>query len=161
MSDTPTLIFIPGSWHKPICYNKIVRVLQDEHNIKCLSVTLKSTTGDPNATFKDDIDAAREVITSELTQGRNVVVVAHSYGGIVGNSAVRGLTQPEARSSNSKSQTPSEPEPLSSNPGYMVGLILTASGFTITGLAFITPSLRYATGLLVCKQRDWLCRNSY
>lgn len=34
---------------------------------------------------------------SELTQGRNAVVVAHSYGGMVGNSAVRGLTQPKLR----------------------------------------------------------------
>ncbi|KAK5101861.1 hypothetical protein LTS08_004320 [Lithohypha guttulata] len=139
MSDTPTLIFIPGSWHKPICYDKIIRILQEEHNIKCLSVTLRSTTGDPSATFKDDIDVARKVITSELTQGRNAVVVAHSYGGMVGNSAVRGLTQPKFRSSNSKSQTRSEPESLSSKPGYVVALILIASGFTITGLAFMDP----------------------
>lgn len=93
MSKLPTLVFIPGSWHKPTCYTKITKILQERHGLKCISITLPSTTGNPNATFKDDLDAAREAISNEINHGNNVVVVAHSYGGMVGNSAVKDFTK--------------------------------------------------------------------
>jgi len=128
MSTPPTLVFIPGSWHKPTCYDKVTKLLQDQHNLKCVSITLPSTTGNPAATFKDDLDAAREAISTETTHGRNVVVVAHSYGGMVGNSAIKGFT----------------PDPTSQNQtstGYVIGLILIASGFTLSGVAFMDPFL--------------------
>lgn len=148
MSETPTLIFIPGSWHKPSCYDKVIKLLQDEYNIKCISVTLPSTTDNPNATFKDDIDAAQDAITSEMTQGRDVIVVAHSYGGMIGNSAIKGLTRPKTSSTitTPEPQTPSEPPSQNSNPtatksGYVTALVLIASGFTITGFAFMDPLL--------------------
>ncbi|KAF4153176.1 hypothetical protein CNMCM6069_001138 [Aspergillus lentulus] len=86
--------------------------------------------GNPAATFKDDMDAAREAISRETTQGRNVVVLAHSYGGMVGNSAIKGFTRPQAITS-SQTQT--------SSKGYVIGLVLIASGFTMTGLSFMDP----------------------
>ncbi|KAK3299553.1 Alpha/beta hydrolase family-domain-containing protein [Chaetomium fimeti] len=126
MSDPPTLVLIPGSWHQPTCYNKITKLLEEQHHLKCVSITLPSTTGDPNATFKDDLDAARSAITAETTAGRNVVVIAHSYGGMVGNSAIKNLTQ--------------RPPP-GNKTGHVTGLILIASGFTLTGLTFMAPFL--------------------
>lgn len=59
------------------------------------TVTLPSTAGTPAASFKNDLDAAREVISTETTHGHNVVVIAHSYGIMVGNSAIKGFTQPQ------------------------------------------------------------------
>src|ERR1700749_3276162 len=94
MSTLPTLVFVPGSWHKPACYEKIIKLLQEKHRLRCIPVTLPSTAGNPDATFKDDIDAAREAISSETSHGHNVVVIAHSYGGMVGNSAIKGFAQP-------------------------------------------------------------------
>ncbi|GFF78815.1 conserved hypothetical protein [Aspergillus udagawae] len=81
--------------------------------------------GKPSATFKDDIDAAREAISSATNQGRNVVVLAHSYGGMVGNSAIKGFTRPQ--------------DATAPTTGYVIGLILIASGFTLTGLSFMDP----------------------
>ncbi|KAJ9355256.1 hypothetical protein DTO027B9_4345 [Paecilomyces variotii] len=130
MSDLPTLVFIPGSWHKPTCYNKVTKTLQGQHQLKCVSVTLPSTTGNPVATFKDDLDAAREAIFNETTHGRNVVVLAHSYGGIVGNSAIKGFTRPQDAAAN-------EIQPPTT--GYVIGLILIASGFAMTGFSFMDP----------------------
>ncbi|OJJ94732.1 hypothetical protein ASPACDRAFT_65005 [Aspergillus aculeatus ATCC 16872] len=121
---TPTLVLIPGSWHQPTCYDPIIQLLQGEYQLNCVSITLPSTTGNPNATFKDDLDAARAAITHETAQGRNVVVVAHSYGGMVGNSAIKGFTGTQSDSPTS---------------GSVIGLILIASGFTLTGLAFMDP----------------------
>ncbi|GFF31248.1 hypothetical protein IFM51744_01381 [Aspergillus udagawae] len=81
--------------------------------------------GDPAATFKDDIDAAREAISSETNQGRNVVVLAHSYGGMVGNNAIKGFTRPQ--------------DATAPTTGYVIRLVLIASGFTLTGLSFMDP----------------------
>ncbi|KAJ5081169.1 alpha/beta-hydrolase [Penicillium angulare] len=134
MSDLPTLVLVPGSWHQPVCYDKIVKLLQDQHKLRCATVTLPSTLHNPAATFKDDIDAAQNVISNETSQGRNVVVVAHSYGGMVGNSAVKGFTRPQ---SGDLSTTQDQPQ----STGYVIGIILIASGFTLTGLAFMDPFL--------------------
>ncbi|CAL5869030.1 uncharacterized protein PFLUO_LOCUS3258 [Penicillium psychrofluorescens] len=124
MSSLPSLIFVPGSWHKPTCYDPIIKLLQPK--LKCIAINLPSTSGNPAASFKDDLEAARSAISSETTAGRNVVVVAHSYGGIVGNSAVKGFTRtPEDQGQSSK--------------GYVIGIILIASGYTLTGYAFMDP----------------------
>lgn len=79
----------------------------------------------PSATFKDDLDVAREAISNEIDHERNVVVIAHSYGGMVGNSAIKGFAK--SKSSESKA--------------HVIGLILIASGFTLTGLTFMDPFL--------------------
>ncbi|GAB1315954.1 Methylesterase 7 [Madurella fahalii] len=145
MSTSPTLVFIPGSWHKPTCYNKITKLLQENHKLKCTSITLPSTAGNPAATFKDDIDAAREAISSETSHGHDVVVIAHSYGGMVGNSAIRGFTQPrdagESSSTPMPASTRAQDTDQSQTPtaGHVIGLVLIASGFTLTGVSFMDP----------------------
>ncbi|KAF5660871.1 alpha beta-hydrolase [Fusarium heterosporum] len=79
----------------------------------------------PMATFKDDIDAARTAITSEIENGYDVIVVSHSYGGMVGNSVIKGLAK-----------NPFERQDQD-DTGHVVGLILIASGFTFTGVGFM------------------------
>ncbi|KAF7181447.1 hypothetical protein CNMCM7691_000665 [Aspergillus felis] len=123
MSSRPTLIFVPGSWHRPTCYNPIIKLL--EPKLRCIAVSLPSTAYDPEATFKDDLDAAQDAIFAETGNGRNVVVIAHSYGGIVGNSAIKGFTKPK--------------DADDSRSGYVIGLILIASGFNLTGLSLMDP----------------------
>jgi pimeloyl-ACP methyl ester carboxylesterase len=145
MSQLPTLVFVPGAWHKPSCYDKVIKLLQEEHKLKCIAVTLPSTMGNPDATFKDDIDAAREVISIETTHGRDVIVIVHSYGGMVGNSAIKGFTKPRNAVASSSSPTSTSTgaqhadQSQSSTTGHVIGLILIASGFTLSGLAFMDP----------------------
>lgn len=131
MSDSTTLIFVPGAWHRPSCYTKVIQGLEARFHLKCVSVSLPSTKGDPNATFKDDLDAARAAITAETTQNRNCVLVAHSYGGMVANSAIKGFTETRAIDTAGGSSSPSA--------GHVIGLVLIASGFTLTGMAFMDP----------------------
>jgi pimeloyl-ACP methyl ester carboxylesterase len=123
MSEFPTLVFTPGAWHQPTCYNKVTKALKEQYNIHCTSFPLPSTSGNPKATFKNDLDAARTAIARETTQGRDVVLIAHSYGGMVANSAIKGFTNPRG-------------EDLQ---GRIVGLVLIASGFTLSGLSFMDP----------------------
>ncbi|KAJ6439643.1 alpha/beta-Hydrolase [Purpureocillium lavendulum] len=142
MPELPTLVFVPGAWHKPSCYDKVIALLRDQYKLKCVAITLPSTTGDPSATFKDDLDAARATISGETTRGRDVVVIAHSYGGMVGNSAIKGFARPRGGAAAGASNSTASPSPAdddSSESGHAIGLILIASGFTFTGLAFMDP----------------------
>ncbi|KAF2027736.1 alpha/beta-hydrolase [Setomelanomma holmii] len=145
MAHLPTLLFIPGAWHKPTCYSKIIGILEQRLHTRCISITLPSTAGDRNATFKDDLDVARAALASETQAGRNVVVIAHSYGGMVGCSAIRGFARPHGNigdaTAGSASSNLDEPANRTQNPpkGYVVGLILIASGFTLTGFSFMDP----------------------
>lgn len=123
----PSLVLVPGAWHKPSCYDKIVSLLQKNHDLKCISISLPSANDDPSATFKDDLDTARQAISSETSQGRDVVLIAHSYGGMVANSAIKGF----ARSRDVATSTPND------SNGHVIGLVLIASGFTFTGFSFM------------------------
>lgn len=128
MSPLPTLVLVHGSWHQANCYDKIVKLLQPK--LKCIAVSLPSMANNPEATFKDDMDTVSAAIADETSNGRNVIVVAHSYGGMPANSAIKGFAKPKDLSTDSAQ---------SSDKGYVVGLILIASGFALAGLSFMDP----------------------
>nr|CEG05257.1 unnamed protein product [Fusarium clavum]CEG05899.1 unnamed protein product [Fusarium clavum] len=95
-----------------------------------------------DATFKDDVEAARSAIMHETENGRDVIVIAHSYGGTVGNSAVKGFSKqafpPNKPPSSSQSSVPTSASGKGhSETGYVVGLVLIATGFCFTGLTFM------------------------
>jgi len=126
MSPKPTLVLIPGSWHSASVYDKVATLLE-KAQYKCISVTLPSTSPNPSSTFLDDVEAARNAIVAETTQGRDVVVVVWSYGSIVGSSAIKGLTRHE------------QDIPSSGNKqsGHVKGLALISTGFAQTGSTFM------------------------
>lgn len=146
MSSKPTIIFVPGAWHRAETWHKLTTLLE-EHQYKCFSLSLPSTKSDPAASLKDDIDATREVIQAETTIGHDVVVVMHSYGGIPGQSAIKGITRPKGQDKTTASTT--------GKSGCVIGLIIIASGFVVPAKSFIdamggTPpptwKLNYDTG---------------
>ncbi|SPO07773.1 uncharacterized protein DNG_10468 [Cephalotrichum gorgonifer] len=124
MAPKPTLVFVPGSWHCSEAWNKVITELEAKRYY-CVSVTLPSTLSDPSATFLSDVEAVRQSITEETSQGWDVVVVAHSYGGHVASSAVKALTKPAPSSSTEDSS------------GHVIGIALVASVFTDTGVGFL------------------------
>lgn len=123
MFNKPTLVFVPGAWHAASTWDKVTSLLNSQ-DYRCISVTLPSTTGDPNSTFLDDIQAVHTAILSETSQGRNVIVVVHSYGGHVGESALKDVP------------TTRNPSPDATN-GKVIGIALMATGFNMSNMAFM------------------------
>lgn len=81
----------------------------------------------PSASFGDDVEAVHNAIAAETTQGHDVVVVQHSYGGQGGNSSIKGLARKKQDgSSTTKDAT-----------GHVIGIVMMASGFTIAGMTFL------------------------
>ncbi|KIX05569.1 uncharacterized protein Z518_06441 [Rhinocladiella mackenziei CBS 650.93] len=82
----PTLLFVPGAWHSPAHYDRIIELLSE---YPCEIVTL-ATVGpiDPANTDADtDVEIISKAIDQILSQGNDIVLIAHSYGGIPALSA--------------------------------------------------------------------------
>ncbi|CAH0039710.1 unnamed protein product [Clonostachys rhizophaga] len=121
MTSKPTFILVIGAWHTADTWGKVVSGLAT-HGYKSTAVTLPTTLGSASASYTDDVAAVREAIVEETSQGGNVVVVVHSYGGAVGSSALKGLTKA------------SSPDPGS---GVVIGFFMIATGFMLTGAVFL------------------------
>ena len=126
MSPKPVLVLVPGAWHGASTWDKITSLMKAQQ-YKCVPVALPSATPNPSTTFSDDVEAVRASIVAETTQGRDVVVVVHSYGGQVGNSAIKGLARRKQDASLSAKDL----------AGHVIGIVMLASGFTLTGVSFL------------------------
>lgn len=127
MSQKPSLVFVPGAWHRPEIWSLVTPAIA-ARGYRCVAVALPSTSGNAGAGFGDDVAAVQDAIRAETTQGRDVVLVVHSYGGHVGNSAVRGFAR-----------NPHEGGPRpSASSAHVVGIAMVATGFTATGTSFLS-----------------------
>ncbi|KAL1882187.1 hypothetical protein Daus18300_000673 [Diaporthe australafricana] len=123
MSPKVVFILVPGAWHTASTWEKVTPLLQEQGH-GAIAVTLPTTSGNPAATFGDDVAVVRDLILSEVRHGHQVVVVVHSYGGVVGESALRDV--PTVR----------HPSP-DTTQGKVIGLALMATGFNKNNMSFI------------------------
>lgn len=87
----PVIVIVPGAWHRPQHYKYIIEGLQKFH-YEAVGVTLPTVDSNPPLTSWDkDAEAVRTEILKHLDAGKDIIVIAHSYGGLVMSEAVRGL----------------------------------------------------------------------
>jgi pimeloyl-ACP methyl ester carboxylesterase len=125
MVNKPVFVFVPGAWHAAEVWSKVSSLLK-EQGYNSVSISLPTTSGDNTLSLVDDVKATQEAIQAETSQGRNVVVVVHSYGGVVGESAIKSFTAKDGTAS--------------SNAGHVIGLFVIASGFAQPGMVFLDGS---------------------
>jgi pimeloyl-ACP methyl ester carboxylesterase len=80
----PTILIVPGSFAPPTIYDKLVRLLKGT-GYPALAVQLPSTTKRmplAPATMLEDADIIKCAAEALINLGREVIVVAHSYGGV-------------------------------------------------------------------------------
>lgn len=91
MSNKPIFVLIPGAWHPPSSFDQ-VRTLLTAQGYESEAITTPSVGAEsPETGLHADIQHAHSVISGLANSGRQIVVVNHSYGGIVGAGAVEGL----------------------------------------------------------------------
>jgi triacylglycerol esterase/lipase EstA (alpha/beta hydrolase family) len=91
MSTSPVILFTPGAWHGPWAFDAIRKDL-GSRGLTTAAATLPSV-GSTDATvgLAEDTASVRAEIEKLVNKGREVVVVAHSYGGVPSSNAVEGL----------------------------------------------------------------------
>jgi len=123
MTSKPTLIFVPGAWHTPEYWGKVISAMESKQ-YTCEPVTLPTTQDtSKGVNFASDVTRVRDAIAEEISFGRDVVLVVHSYGGAVGASAIKQLSR--------KTALPDE------GKGHVIGLFMVATGFAAPGMSFL------------------------
>ena len=104
MASKPTVAIVPGAWHSPVHYDALIAFLNAE-GYSTVSKQLPSVdTATPTTTTAegDSQFIVDQVLTPLLNDGKDVVLVAHSYGGSPGGAAANGLSKAERTASGKK-----------------------------------------------------------
>lgn len=90
-SPNPTIVFVPGSWHTSACFGPVRDALHSR-GWKTEAVDNPTVGAEPPVKrLDDDANALRAVLERLAEQGDQIVLVVHSYGGMVGANAAKGL----------------------------------------------------------------------
>lgn len=85
------IVLVPGACQPPIFYLPLAKALQ-EKGMPTKIVDLPSVGTDRIlANFDEDVAAVRNVVFDLIKVNFNVVVAMHSYGGLPGSAAMKGL----------------------------------------------------------------------
>lgn len=91
MPESTTLLFVPGAWHSPDCFDPVIQRLKAANYSTC-KVHLPSVNPPSHyLDFSADVSHIRTQIETAVDAGQNVVVVVHSYGSLPTNEAIKGL----------------------------------------------------------------------
>jgi pimeloyl-ACP methyl ester carboxylesterase len=91
MATKPVIYVLHGAWHGPAYFDSIKQKLEGQgYTVICPQ---QPTTGcaPPNLTLYDDVAHVKPELESLIGDGQDVLVVMHSYGGLVGTEAAAGL----------------------------------------------------------------------
>jgi pimeloyl-ACP methyl ester carboxylesterase len=106
-SQKPTVILIPGAWHLPAPYAPLLQALEALGHTtisKKLPSVIDSETKDENIaslTLANDVSFFRENTLLPELEKNNVILVGHSYGGMVCGAAAHGLGKGESPAAHS------------------------------------------------------------
>ncbi|KAJ6084272.1 hypothetical protein N7486_011072 [Penicillium sp. IBT 16267x] len=100
MSSLPTIVLVHGAWHTPDHYSNYVNALQKQgFQVHCPLLPTSSNARPPTAFLREAVACVKEIVNTLIEDGRRVLMIMHSYGGVVGSSAVEGLSFSERKAS--------------------------------------------------------------
>ncbi|KAF5860703.1 hypothetical protein ETB97_001210 [Aspergillus alliaceus] len=92
-TDKPTILLIPGAWHQGSTFEPVAKILRAQ-GYQVETVTLPSAGGPKSTTAYDDAEHIQKAYLNDLiAQGKEVILVMHSYGGIPGTESVKGFAR--------------------------------------------------------------------
>ncbi|KAE9378819.1 alpha/beta-hydrolase [Stipitochalara longipes BDJ] len=93
--EKPTIVMVPGAWHKATIYSPTSSILKT-HGYPTILLDLPSVGAvPPHTSFDHDVSAIRDCLTSLISQDKDVVLVAWSYGGFPAGEAPKGFSKKE------------------------------------------------------------------
>lgn len=95
----PTIVFFAGAFTGPSCFDKVAAEFNNAGYPIAYTKVLSLNPSDPStvSTSKDAEHVRTTVLLPLLEKGRDVVLFAHSYGGVVGGAAAAGLSKSAQR----------------------------------------------------------------
>ncbi|PVI04226.1 alpha/beta-hydrolase [Periconia macrospinosa] len=106
MQNLPTVVFVHGAWHQPANYKSFIDALSSAgfpvYAPRLPSCTNTYTTPH-SVSLAEDVAVVNSVIKERVEEGEEVLLVMHSYGGLVGTDA---LTNDLLRTTRAAAQQP-------------------------------------------------------
>lgn len=97
LDTKPVILVVTGAWHPPQCYKPLDEALAGL-GYECVIPHLPSMgPGANGVTWEEDRDLIVQTATPYFEAGREVVLVAHSYGGVPAGAATKGQGVEERR----------------------------------------------------------------
>jgi pimeloyl-ACP methyl ester carboxylesterase len=85
----PTILIVHGAWHHPAYLQSLIKALQErEYDVSCPHLPTCNNAVPPNKTLGDDVRLIRDTAIELADEGKEIVALMHSYGGIVGTDAL-------------------------------------------------------------------------
>jgi hypothetical protein len=95
MSVKPTIVLVPGAWHLPDVFDTVRSILTVRGFPSEAPGHPSIGAEPPEKTLNDDIVCLHQLLLRLADEGKEIVLVLHSYGGVVGSGAVEGLSKAE------------------------------------------------------------------
>ncbi|KAE8168335.1 Alpha/beta hydrolase fold-1 [Aspergillus tamarii] len=93
----PSIVIVPGSFSLPEFYDAVTDgVASKGYEIKAIRLRSTEDLQQP-ATMHDDAAAIARELASLVDEGKEVILVAHSYGGVPASESIKGLAKTEGR----------------------------------------------------------------
>lgn len=87
----PAVVFTPGAWHGPAVFDEVRHHLKTQgYDSEAATLATVGST-DPSTGVPQDTANVRAIVKKLVDKQKEVVVVAHSYGGVPTSGAVEGL----------------------------------------------------------------------
>ncbi|KAK3674459.1 hypothetical protein LTR78_005545 [Recurvomyces mirabilis] len=102
-STTPTIILVPGAWHFGTIHYTTITSSLEKAGYEVIALDLPSTCDQPHPdSWKHDIDHIAQQIEKTADEGKDVLLVMHSRGGIAGGDACEGLSKADREKTGKK-----------------------------------------------------------
>lgn len=94
MLDTkPTILIVHGAWHHPAYFSSVTSLLKAQgYDAICPHLPTCNNDETPQSTPADDVALVRDTALALVDEGRDVVALMHSYGGVIGTDALYDLS---------------------------------------------------------------------
>jgi len=90
--ERPVIAIIQGAWHRKPHYEAFAQALTSKGYtvLQPEKVTAGQVEAIKGKTHRDDVEVIRKTLQPSLDEGKRIVLVCHSYGGIPGSTAAEG-----------------------------------------------------------------------
>ena len=99
----PTIVLVPGAWQRSSGFEVVRQKLQLLGYQTVLVDHLSTGAEPPTTELSDDVKNLRQTLQRLCDKERDIVVIAHSYGGVVASCAVEGIGNAELSKAGKKS----------------------------------------------------------
>lgn len=80
----PTILIVTGAWHLPKVYRPLISELESAgYKVVCPELPTNNNVIPPNKLIGDDLEFIRETAQKLADEGKEIIAIGHSYGGMI------------------------------------------------------------------------------